>query len=421
MALTGILFAIMYCCLFALADKRHIVAAIGAAVFILLGQISLGEAIMAIDYNVLLMIAGSMGLVYFFIESKMPNLISDWVLSKLNNACAVIVALALLSGIISAFIDNVATVLMMAPIALSVAERLKISPIPIVIAVAVSSNLQGAATLVGDTTSLLLSSAAGMDFFDFFVYNGKIGMFFVVQAGAIVSCIILWFLFRDKNDKVEARELTKVEDMAPTYALVAMLVILICCSFLPNKPALTNGIVCFTLYVILAIWETMKTKTNQFVTSAKEIDFKTLIILSGVFIAIAAVEKNGVLQLVADTFANLGGGNVFVLYSLILWASVIISAFIDNIPYVAAMLPVVSSMSTTLGIDPTLLYFGLLCGATLGGNLTPVGASANITGIGILTKAGHEVSNNDFFKIGIPFTLSAVTTGYIMLWLIWGM
>lgn len=111
---------------------------------------------------------------------------------------------------------------------------------------------------------------------------------------------------------------------------------------------------------------------------------------------------------------------MFLIYTVIIWASVLISAFIDNIPYVATMLPVVQGLSLKLGIDPTPLYFGLLSGATLGGNLTPIGASANITGIGILRKEGYEVKNSDFFKIGIPFTLAAIIPAYIYIWLIYG-
>jgi len=118
--------------------------------------------------------------------------------------------------------------------------------------------------------------------------------------------------------------------------------------------------------------------------------------------------------------ADLGQGNVFLMYTIIVWAAVLISAFIDNIPYVATMIPVIAGLATEMGCDPTPLYFGLLSGATLGGNITPIGASANITAIGILRKEGHDVQNADFFKIGIPFTLSAIIPAYIYIWLVYG-
>ena len=122
----------------------------------------------------------------------------------------------------------------------------------------------------------------------------------------------------------------------------------------------------------------------------------------------------------AGWFAAIGDGNLFGLYTLIVFGSVILSAFIDNIPYVAAMLPVVEGISTQLGIDPVVLYFGLLSGATLGGNITPFGASANVAAIGILRKEGYEVRNRDFLHIGLPFTLVAVVIGYVFIWLVWG-
>ena len=152
----------------------------------------------------------------------------------------------------------------------------------------------------------------------------------------------------------------------------------------------------------------------------KEIDFTTLGLLLGLFLVIGGITEAGVIDAIAQIFVNISGGNLFVSYTLIVWASVLFSAFIDNIPYVATMLPVVQAMAVTLGVEPYVLYFGLLTGATLGGNCTPIGASANITGIGILRRAGYEVKNSDFFRIGIPFTFSAVIAGYIYTWLVWG-
>ena len=135
---------------------------------------------------------------------------------------------------------------------------------------------------------------------------------------------------------------------------------------------------------------------------------------------IGGISSMGVIDALANILAKMGGGNIFVLYTIIVFASVVISAFIDNIPYVATMIPVIAGIASTLGIDATPLYFGLLTGATLGGNCTPVGASANITGIGILKKSGYTVKNSDFFKIGIPFTIAAVVPAYIYIWVLYG-
>lgn len=152
----------------------------------------------------------------------------------------------------------------------------------------------------------------------------------------------------------------------------------------------------------------------------KEIDLSTLLMLLGLFIVIGGITEMGVVDAVANLFTKVGGGNVFLIYTIVVWMSVLLSAFIDNIPYVATMLPVVQGIAAAIGIEPTVLYFGLLSGATLGGNLTPIGASANITGIGILRKEGYEVRNSDFLRIGIPFTLAAVIPAYIYFWVFYG-
>ena len=151
----------------------------------------------------------------------------------------------------------------------------------------------------------------------------------------------------------------------------------------------------------------------------KAIDYKTLLLLSGLFMVIEGMTRAGVIDAIAGLFVRLGGSSKLAMYVLIVGVSVLLSAFIDNIPYVATMLPVVGSISTMLGIEPYLFAFGLLIGATLGGNITPIGASANIAGIGILQKEGYKVATKDFLRIGIPFTLIAAVSGAAVVWLAW--
>jgi len=150
-----------------------------------------------------------------------------------------------------------------------------------------------------------------------------------------------------------------------------------------------------------------------------EIDFYTLLLLAGLFLVIQSIRRAGIIDDISALFLRVGGGNLFLMYSLIVWGSVLFSAFIDNIPYVATMLPVVAGIAAAQGWNPHLLYFGLLVGATLGGNLTPIGASANITTIGLLQKNGCEVTTRDFMRIGVPFTLIAVLVGYLFCWFVW--
>ena len=420
MTLALIIFLATYVLLLALPKFRAYIAMAAAAVFVILGILPLKDVFFCVDWNVILMIAGTMGVVFFFIESKMPALLADIIIEKMPDMKWAIIALALFAGIISAFIDNVATVLMVAPVALTISKKLNVSPVSSIIAIAISSNLQGAATLVGDTTSILLGGYAGLDFLDFFVYKGRPGMFWVVEISAVVSALVLLIVFRKDKEKIELKDRTVVSDYFPTVMLLGTIVLLILASFLPSKPQITNGLICMGLFIVCLIRALIVKKDFSVVKEAlKSIDYFTLCLLAGLFIVIAGISKAGVIDAIAQLFCSISGGNLFVMYSLIVWASVLLSAFIDNIPYIATMLPVVSGIASILGVDPTLLYFGLLSGATLGGNLTPIGASANIAGLGILRKAGYEVSIGRFMKISVPFTLSAVITGYILVYLIW--
>lgn len=413
-----LLFALTYVLMLTLSKYRTYIALGSALIFIITGMLPVGEIFGAIDFNVLMMIAGTMGLVQLFIDSKMPDLLAELLMKKVKNVQMAAVALALFAGVISAFVDNVATVLMIAPVALQICKKLDTDPVPFIIGIAVSSNLQGAATLVGDTTAIMLGSYADMTFMDFFWYNGKPGIFFAVEIGALCSAVILAWIFRKEKKPIPKQEtLTKVTDYVPTILLCGTVVLLILASFIDGKPDITNGLICMTLFAIGLVYNVIKNKDRTALTGPlKAIDFETIGLLFGLFLVIGGISNMGVIDKAADLLAGLGGGNVFVLYTVIVWASVLISAFIDNIPYVATMLPVVTGLAATLGIDPTLLYFGLLSGATLGGNCTPIGASANITGIGILRREGYTVKNKDFFKIGIPFTLAAIIPAYIYLW-----
>lgn len=444
-----IIFSVTYVVMMAFQKIRPYVAVVSALIFVGLGIVSkvnpgiFGDfsytpidALKEIDWNVIMMIAGTMGTVYLFIESKMPQLMSDILIARMPNVKWVVVALSLFAGIVSAFVDNVATVLMIAPVALAFCKKLNISPVSSIICIAVSSNLQGAATLVGDTTSILLAKAANLDFSDFFVDDGKPGMFWVVEAGAVVSALIILFMFRKEKQPIDFSGRTKVEDKFPTFLLVGTVVMLIAVSFIPYKdaagegqfykPDITNGIICITFFLIGIIRELVFKKNKEVVKDAfKEIDYYTIILLTGLFVVIGGVKSAGVVDFLGGKIASIGSGSVFVVYTIIVWMSVLLSAFIDNIPYTATMLALVPAIAADItaggvAIEPKLLYYGLLCGATLGGNLTPIGASANIAGIGILRKEGYEVKSTTFMKYGVPFTLAAVITGYLMLWAIWG-
>ena len=415
-----ILFIITYVLMLSLSKYRYLVALISALLFVVIGILPITKVFPAIDFNVILMIAGTMGTVSLFIDSKMPALLSDLLIRKVPNVCLAVVVLSFFAGIISAFVDNVATVLMVAPVGLAISKKVKISPVPVLISIAVSSNLQGAATLVGDTTSILLGNYANMDFLDFFFMNGKIGIFWVVEVGALATLLVLMLLFRKEKQPIAVGALTKVTDFVPTFLLSGTVISLIMASFIPVKPAITNGLICVWFFLVGILWSYIKNHNfTAAIKAIKEVDYQTLLLLTGLFVVIAGITEAGVIKKISEYFVLIAGDNVFIVYTLLVFASVIFSAFIDNIPYVATMLPVVSSIAVMMNVEPYLLYFGLLIGATLGGNLTPIGASANITAIGILRKDGYEVKTRDFMRIGVPFTLMAVWIGYVLIWVIY--
>lgn len=226
---------------------------------------------------------------------------------------------------------------------------------------------------------------------------------------------------------------TEVTDYFPSFLLVGVVVMLILASFIPEPSegvlqtlySLRSGIICLVICIIGIVRACIKNR--NFTTVKKvisDLDSDTLLLLFGLFIVIEGIKAAGVIDAISELFYKISGDNYFLLYTIIVFFSVILSTFIDNIPYVATMLPVVQGITEMMnggaGVEPYVFYFGLLIGATLGGNLTPIGASANIAAIGILRKNGYEVKNKDFLRIGVPFTLVAVLTGYVYLWIVWG-
>lgn len=419
--LAAALFVITYIFMIKFVNHRPLVVGISALVFIILNIVPLNTVWGAIDFNVLLMIGGTMMLVSLFSESLMPTRLADLIINKVKDIRLIILFLSMFAGFVSAFIDNVATVLMIAPVAMSLAKKLKISPVKMIIAISISSNLQGAATLVGDTSSILLGSALNMTFFDFFVYNGHMGMFWIVQISALIATAVIYLQTKDMRGKVDAIEVTKVKDMMPTYLVILMIVLLIFASFIPQdqKIDILNGLICVCVAIFGVIYHLLRHGDKSIIkTVASEIDFNTLGLLAGLFIIISGIENAGVIDEIAKLFIKLAD-KPFLLYTALVWGSVLISAFVDNIPYVATMLPVLSVISTHVPFDMTVFYFGLLSGATLGGNITPIGASANIASLGILKEAGYTVENKDFMKMSVPFTLTAVLVGYILVWFIY--
>jgi len=415
-----IVFVLMYVLMIVKPKYRPFYALAAAAVFLVSGIMPFGRLASVINWNVLMMITGTMIMVYYFISSGMPGLLADFLVKKSGNVMVVTILMSLFAGLISAFIDNVATVLMVAPVAIAICRKVNINPVGMILSIAVSSNLQGAATLVGDTTSIMLGDYANMNFINFFWMNGRPGIFFAVEIGALATIPVMMILFRNNRNPISSTEKTEVSNYVPTVMLLLMVAALIGASFIPDTPQMINGIICCVLAVITVIIDLIRTKkTNEAVSAVKNLDFETLGLLAGLFIVIGGLTNVGIIDDFAGLIVKMGSNNIFLLYTIVVWGSVLISAFVDNIPYVATMLPVLSAVTAALHMEPYLLYFGLLTGATLGGNITTIGASANIAAVGLLRKEGYQVSFGEFMRIGVPYTLTAVLAGYVYFWLIW--
>jgi len=399
--------------------KGHPFIILGGAIGLLLVSraINVTQAISSINYNVLAVFLGTMILSGLFIFSAVPAYLATKLVDRSKTVGMALLSVCILAGFISSFVENVATVLIVAPIAFEVAKKLKANPVPFLIGIAVSSNLQGCATLIGDSPSIILALSSGMNFMDFFWMKGRPGITFAVELGAIASFYVLYLLFKKYKEPVIQIEEVKVKTWVPTWFLAAMMSTLALSSFIKNKPTYTIAFICILYGIIGLIWHELKHRES--ISIIKDLDWHTFFFLIGIFILVGSLTYTGVIDDVAKFITGITKGNKFLAYTIIVWLSVFLSAFIDNIPYTVAMIPVAKLVAFSLGASPELFLFGLLIGTSLGGNITPIGASANVVSVGLLRKNHYHVKFGDFFKIGFPFTIAAVSAAYLFLWFIW--
>ncbi len=391
----------------------------GAIAALFLGNaIDIREAVSSVNYNVLGVFLGTMVLSGLFIFSRVPAYLATRLVDRSKTVGGAMVWVCLLAGLISSFVENVATVLIVAPIAFEVAKKLKANPVPFLIGIAVSSNLQGCATMIGDSPSIILALSSGMSFIDFFWMNGRPGITFAVELGAIASFYVLYLLFKRYKEPITKVEEVKVRTWFPTILMALMMLTLALSSFIQNKPPYTIAFICLTYGIIGLVWHELKHKES--LSLVKDLDWHTFFFLIGIFVLVGSLTHRGIVDDIANSIIGFAKGNRFVAYTIIIWISVLLSAFIDNIPYTVAMIPVAKLVAGSLGVGPELFLFGLLIGTSLGGNITPIGASANVVAVGFLRKANYHVKFGDFVKIGLPFTIAAVSAAYIFLWVVWG-
>lgn len=426
---------VMYLLVIAFQEKKVWMTSIAAVITVILGFLFNGKIFETtetygslfyhiffelINWNILMIYVGSMIIAALFIYSKVPARIADWLVEHSPNTGIAVVLILAMTGIISIFVENVATVLVMAPIALALSKKLKLNPIPFMVGLAVMSNLEGTATLVGDPPSMIFASYAGYTFNDFFVHKGTLSIFFIIQAGMLAGCIFFYCIFGRVKEKASV-EKEEIISQVPFWLLIGMIFGLAGISFLSTELGYSSGCFVLGLGIIGLLWYRFNQKKtlNDVWELVRGLDWETIAFLIGIFIVVGAISETGLLNDFANWLGVITGGNKFLGFILILAFSVLISGFVDNVPYIIVMLPVAGSLAINMNVSKELYMFALLVGSCLGGNLTPFGASANVVAMGILKKEDHPISFGGFLKIGAPFTIITTATAALVLWLLW--
>ncbi len=421
-----ILFSLSYCGIVTFTRKKTYVAGAGALLLILVHALFRAQSTThwiqfifhAINWNVLGIFLGTLLIAEAFIESEVPALIAHILVNRSRNVGMAVFSVCVMTSLLSAFIENVATVLIVAPIALAIAKKQNISPVPFIIGLAISSNLQGTATLIGDPPSMILAGYMGLNFNQFFVLNGKPGIFFAVQVGAVISFGILYLFYRKYKDPIIPSPKPAVKSWFPTVIILLMILLLAASSFIDPGFSHYGGIICMVLGSICIPWFCTVGKCSGR-DLLKKLDIDTIFFLASIFILVGSLTEAGLMNDIAMGVQKFLGEDQFVIYTFFVWFSVLISAFVDNVPYITAMLPVTQIISQNLSVSPYLVVFGLLIGSCLGGNITHVGAAANVVAVSILRREGYHVGLREFGRIGLPFTLGATAGSYLFAWFIW--
>ncbi len=413
-------FVLCYALFVALPRWRSLVACAGGVLLVLGGTLHWKTALTGlIQWNVVALFFGTLILAELFMLSRMPAVIAERLVDRTKTMRGAMLVVCTLSGVISMFVENVAVVLLVAPVALSLADKLKISPVRLLILIAMASNLQGTATLIGDPPSMILGGYLKMGFNDFFVYHGKPGIFFAVQVGAIAATLVAAWLLRDHREGIEVLRVETVRSWVPTVLLLTLIGGLSTTSVFDPDFAWLAGTLTLILAAAGLLWFRVFARWGSTRHLLRSLDWDTTFFLIGIFVVVGALSESGWLDVVARGISSAVGSHLFVAFLAILVVAVGVSAFVDNVPFLLAMIPVTQKVADTLHAPVPLLMFALLIGACLGGNITPIGASANVVTVGLLRKRGYVVSFGEFMKIGIPYTLAAVTAAALFVWFVW--
>ena len=415
-----VIFALSYVLFVVLPQRRALTACVGAILLVLAGPLTWREALVeTVQWNVIALFFGTLILAELFMLSRMPAVMAEHFVARTKTVRAAMIAVCALSGFLSVFVENVAVVLLIAPVALSLAKKLEIAPVRLLICVAVSANLQGTATLIGDPPSMILAGYMKMNFNDFFVYQGKPGIFFAVQAGGIASLLMVMWLLRAHRGTTGMILEEKPRSWVPSFFLITLVIGLASASSVDPEFRWFAGTFTMLLAAVSLVWFRFGPRWTATRDLVKTLDWDTTFFLIGVFVLVGGLSDSGWLERLGTWIGHHVGDNLPYAFIVITLVSVLVSAFVDNVPFLLAMIPVVQQVSNSLGVPVPLLMFALLIGSCLGGNITPIGASANVVTVGILKKQGYVVSFREFMAVGVPFTVAAVVAASLFVWWIW--
>lgn len=375
-----------------------------------------GESSSGINWATIIFIAGMMVMV----EGMAKAGFFRWLCLTIAKAVKykvmpILVTFMIMSAVLSMFIDSITVILFLAAVTVELSQLLKFSPVPMVLAEVFCANLGGSATMCGDPPNIIIGTALGYSFADFLTNTGLI-------AGISLVFIVIFFYFSFKKELSAANGEPVDPATFPNPAdaienkkdfIVSTIIFLIAVILLVTH-AQTGLTVAFIGVVIAAITLITSFKHIKFIL--KKIDYKTLLFFIGLFIVVGGLEQTGVLKLIANFIEKICGGNFFAMVLIIMWISAVASAFVDNIPFAATMVPVIKSLAaTTPGAELATLAYSLSVGTDIGGSATPIGASANVVGTSVVSKAGHPVSWGKYCKSAIPATAIVLIISMIVI------
>ena len=392
------------------------ISLVGAALLIATGIIAPDTALWdGVEWKVLTIYWGYGMLAFAFRESRLPARLGCLILSHVKNEKYVLLLLCTLAAILSSFMANPVVVIILAPLFIDIADKLKSDLFVYLVGLAIASNAVTTVTMVADPPALIVAAKTGMQFLDFYWFQGKVGLGTISVFGLIAALLVLLYQFRHMNNQVDCfEEEIQIKSHIPTIIFIVSVVALSLPIMTAGIPLVNQGTVGFLVGVsaLLYNWKNAREMHDEF-------DWASIFFLVGIFIIIATVEKVGLLKDFADWMASTGLKSPTAYLAIFIWISVLLSSFIDNVPYTVLMIPVCSYVATNLGVNPFVFYFGMLVGCGIGGNITPVGATANVLACGMLEKRGYKIELGKYLAMSVPFSVAPVLVAHLLLQLIW--